>query len=269
MSGRRFLSLLCVFALAGCAVMKPEIEPAPPDTRSILATLKMRCDLVDSMRTWMNVGIESDGQSEEVREYFHYQKPDKLRVDIMGPFNEPRAIALAVGKSFQLYFVTENEIMAGDLSDQVIADIFGVDLRVSDMRSSIFANPFLDGNVSELEVESYGDEWVIRRPSTLPGHREEVSILARNLAVSKWQITNPKGELVQEITFSRYQKVGGVLRSLKTVIHRPADKTRITIESVNPEINVELAEITFDLPIPKSAKIIQLSDLEIPQTSEH
>lgn len=263
------ISLMCVILLVGCAIMKPEPEIIPPpDVHSILATLKVRYDLVDSLVMWANVVIESHGQKEEIREYLRYQKPDKLRIDAMGPFNAPRAVALAVGKSFKLYFVAENEMIVGELSDGVIKDIFDVDLRVSDIRSSIFANPFLDGNTDELELESYGDEYVIRRASTLTDYREEITILARNTTVSKWEIIDPEGKKVQEVSFSKYQKVGGILRPLKAVIYRPMDGTRISIESVNPEINVELPETDFDFPIPETAKVVQLSELRSPQPQD-
>lgn len=263
------VSLICAVLLVGCAIMKPEPEIIPPpDVHSILATLKMRYDLVDSLVMWANVGIETHGQKEEIREYLRYQKPDKLRVDVMGPFNAPRAVALAVGKSFKLYFIAENEMIVGELSDGVIKDIFDVDLRVSDIRSSIFANPFLDGNTNEIELESYGDEYVIRRASTLAGYREEITILARNTVVSKWEIIDPEGNKVQKVSFSRYQKVGGILRPLKAVIYRPMDGTRISIESINPEINVELAETTFNFPTPENAKVIQLSELRSSQPQD-
>jgi hypothetical protein len=259
---------LCAVLLTGCAAMKPGIETTTPqDIDSLLATLKMRYDLVDSMSTWMNVEITSRGQSDEVRASLYYEKPDKLRVDARGAFNEPRAVILAVEKSFQIYFVAENELIQGELSDGVVKDIFDVDLRVSDVRSSIFANPFLDGNVDNLQVESYGDEYVIRRPSTHSGCQEEISILARNEAVKSWKVVDEDEKLVQEITFSRYQEIGGILRPLKAAIHRPADGTHISIESINPEINVELAEVIFDLPVPEGVKIYQLSDLKESQTS--
>ena len=67
---------------------------------------------------------------------------------------------------------------------------------------------------------------------------------------------------MQKINFSKYRKMGGILRPLKAVINRPDDGTRLSIDSVNPEINVELSETTFALPIPESAKIYQLSDLK-------
>ena len=253
--------LICAVVLAGCAVARPQVENMPPpDVSSILTTLRMRHTLVDSLSTWMNVKYESDGQETEVGERLYYQKSGKLRVDIMGPLKAPKAIALVAEDSFRIYFVTENEVIMGDLSDGVIKEIFDIDLRVSDMLSSIFANPFLDGNVDDLEAEGYGDEWILRRSSTLSGHREEISILARNTTVTKWRVIDSEGNVTQEIAFSRYQKVGGILRPLKAVIDRPSSATRISIECVNPEINVELAEATFNLPIPEGAKIVQFSD---------
>lgn len=268
-TGLRIVLAAFIFLLTGCAAIRPapEVIP-PPDINSILAELKMRYDLVDSMRTWMNVKIKSQGQEEEIREYFYYEKPDKLRVDAMGPFNEPKAVVLAVENSFRVYFVAENELLEGDLSDEVIKEIFDVDLRVSDVRSSIFANPFLDRNVNELEVESYGDEYLIRRPSTRPGCHEEISILARDLVVNKWRIMNAEGKLIQEITFSRYKEVGGILRPLRAIISRPSDGTQISIESFDPEVNVEMAEKTFSFPIPKGAKVYKISDLKERETPD-
>ena len=260
----KLLAILAfAISLAGCSVIRPsgtEVT-APPDIRSILATLKMRYDLVDTMTTWVNCSIESHGKKEEIREYLYYEKPDKLRVDAMGPFNEPKVVALAAEKTLQIYFVAENELINGELSDEAIRDVFNIDLRVSDIRSAIFANPFLDANVDKLEVESYGDEYLIRRPSTRAGHREEITILARNTVVSKWRIMDAENKLIQEIAFSKYQEVGGIMRPLKATIRRPTDETYLSMESANPEINAELPETIFSLPTPEGAKVYQLSEL--------
>ena len=89
---RLHISTVCVILLVGCAAIKPppEVIP-PPDINTILAELKMRYDLVDSMRTWMNVRIKTQGQEEEIREYFYYQKPDKLNFQhlLAMPFKRP------------------------------------------------------------------------------------------------------------------------------------------------------------------------------------
>ena len=82
------------------------------------------------------------------------------------------------------------------------------------------------------------------------------------MTVRKWRIVDADDKLIQEITFSGYKEIGMIWRPLRAVIYRPVDGTRIFIESVNPEINVEMSEMTFSPPIPEGSKVYQLSDLK-------
>jgi outer membrane lipoprotein-sorting protein len=228
----------------------------------------MRYDLVDSLNTWMNVKVETEGQKEELRAYFHFEKPDKLRVDAMGIFNEPKAIITAVEESFRIYFVAENELIEGELSDDVVKEIFGVDIRVSDIRSSIFANPFLNSDKDELILESRGGEYVIHEISERADHREEVTISPKDMVVKKWRTLSASGDVTQEIKFFQYREIGGIIRPLKATIYRPADDTLISVESVDPKINVEIPENTFTFSAPESAKVYQISDLKKNQSND-
>ncbi|MEK6734898.1 MAG: DUF4292 domain-containing protein, partial [Pseudomonadota bacterium] len=155
----------------------------------------------------------------------------------------------------------ENELIQGQLTDNVMKDTFDLDIRVSDIKSAIFANPFLDGNTDNLKIESYGDEYVINRLSK-KGYKEEISILARNMAVNKWRIKNGEGKIIQEFSFSKYKEIGGVLRPLKAVVRHPIDSTTISIESVDPEINAKIDDEIFNLTIPDDAKVYQITDLK-------
>ncbi|MGB9595794.1 MAG: LolA family protein [Candidatus Poribacteria bacterium] len=254
-----FLSLL----LLGCNAIKPKPEVMPtPDVKSILLDLKSRYDLVQTMRTLVNFKMEYKGKSDEVRGYMNYVKPDKLSIYMMGPFNEPRVIASAVGDSLKLYFVNENELIQGQLTDTVMKDIFDIDIRVSDIRSAIFANPFLDGNTDDINIESYGDEYLIKRPSDQKGYTEEISIFAKDIAVNRWRIKDANGKIVQDISFSKYKVIGGIIRPLKATVSRPLDSTTISLESLNPEINVKIDDDVFSLSIPENAKIYQIVDLK-------
>ncbi|MBD3182164.1 DUF4292 domain-containing protein [Candidatus Poribacteria bacterium] len=263
------LFILLSLLLSGCALTKTNSEAGTPENfEMILATLRMRYDLVDTISTWMNVSINTKGQKEEIRASLYYEKPDKIRLDARGVFNEPRAIVLAVEDDFRIYFVAENEMIMDKLTDHVISQIFDVDIRVSDVKSSLFANPFMDRNVDNIEVENYRDEYLIRRNSTVKDFHEEITIRIRDEVVINWKVIDSEDNLQQEISFYDYKEVGGILRPLKAVINRPPDRTRITIESVDPEINVELAEIIFDLPIPDGVKIYNLSDLRESQEED-
>jgi outer membrane lipoprotein-sorting protein len=259
-----YILMAFVLCFVGCAIKsKPEPMP-PPDARSVLLTLKTRYDLVETMRTLVNFKVVSRGKGSEVRGYLNYAKPDKLSVYAMGPFNEPRVIAIAAGESLKIYFVVENELIDDQLKDEVMKDLLDIDLRISDIRSAIFANPLLEGNTKDLKLQTFGDEYVITRPSIREGCTEEISVLAKNTAVSKWRIKDADGKLVQEISFSKYREIGGILRSLKAVVYRPEDDTTITIESVDPELNVKLADDVFELSVPEGVEIYKFKKKDEP-----
>lgn len=257
-----FLVMILLLSM-GCSIIKTEPKTSIPlDTRAILATLKTRYDLVNTMRTLVNFKMESQGKKEEVRGILNYEKPEKMSVYGMGPFNEPKVIALVVEQTLQIYFVAENELIKGELTNDVLKRIFDIDLRISDIRSAIFANPFLDGNTNNLELQDYQDEYVIKRKSKDENYQEEILILTKGIVVDKWKILDSKGKMIQEITFSKYKEVGGILRPLKAIIYRPLDNTKISIESIDPEINIKLSKTTFELPIPEDAKVYQLSEIK-------
>lgn len=257
----KYFIVIILLLSSGCSLIKTETkQDITLDTRTILATLKTRYDLVNTMRTFVQFKMESGGKKDDVRGILNYEKPEKMSVYGMGPFNEPKVIALIVGQTLQIYFVAENELIKSELTDDVLKRIFDVDLRVSDIRSAIFANPFLDGNTNDLKLDNYQDEYIISRKSKDDNYHEEILILTKGIVVDKWKIINSKGEMIQEITFSKYREVGGVLRPLKATIYRPFDNTRISIESVNPEVNIKLSRTTFELPIPEDAKVYQLSE---------
>lgn len=256
--------ILPIFIFFGCAVTKTGMEgTGAVDAKSILSDLRVQYALVDSISTWMKVGIQSRGQNEEIRASLYYQKPDKFRVDARGPFNEPRAIFIATEETFKMFLVAENELIRGELSDEVIKGLFNFDFRISDIRSAIFANPFLDGNVEHITMEKRSSGYLLRRPSTRPEYREEIYISHKGeMIVDRWIIFDIRGNIIQDARFSKYQEIGGILRPLKAVISRPLDQTTISIESIDPEINTELGDNTFTFPIPSGAKVYEFSELK-------
>lgn len=257
-----YLLVSFMLCLIGCGTKSNPQPLPPPDLQEILPTLKTRYDLVETMRTTINFKIDGQGKKGEVRGYLNYAKPDKLSVYAMGAFNEPRVIATIVGDSLKIYFVVENEIIDDKLNDEVMKDLFDIDLRISDIRSAIFANPFLDGNTKDLQIQAIDDKYIITRPSLREGCIEEITILAKNTAVSNWRIKDAEGQLVQEIAFSKYREIGGILRPLKAIVYRPEDLTKITIESADPELNAILADDTFELDVPKDAEIYKFRKKE-------
>lgn len=270
------LFLLTLTAFIGCWRSTTQVELSPAtraELDAILNTLQARYDLTGSLKiTRMMVTIEEGERSEEIRELLWYKKSETggelLQIQALGPLNEPRGIAIANQdkNQFLLALLNEQKAYLGPLSDGALREIFGVDLRVSDVLSAIFANPFLKGHTNEfITVERSGAKLSIRRPGTQNGSIETITLFIRDNEprVTEWHIHDENEVLHQRAAFSDYREVSGILRPHRVEIERPLDQTRVVVKIANAELNVEINDRKFDIEpfLGEDVEIIPLSEL--------
>lgn len=254
-----FLFFLFVLILyTGCIASKRGNEGSPvnlSDFSTHLDTLNTRYDLTETLTTTkMMVTIqEGDNAQEELREFLYYKKAtngdELLRIQALGAFNDTKGVAIANGNQFLLAMLDEQIVYVGKLSDGILSKIFGIDLRVSDVLSAIFANPFLDGRTKKLNITRSGEKYVITRPSIDDGYNEMITMLVdeREARVTAWYITDNDGLLHQSTIFSDYREVDGILRPFKVEIVRPLDQTKVVVKIGQVQINVNINDTKFDL----------------------
>lgn len=260
----------------GCGPTTSNIQLSPVKTEQladILATLQARYDLTGSLKiTKMRVTIEEGERREELRELLWYKKSETggelLQIQALGPFNETRGIAIANQdkNQFLLVLVNEQKAYLGPLSDGVLREIFGVDLRVSDVLSAIFANPFLEsGTDKPISVESSGAKFIIKRPGVQEGNLETITLFMREdePRVTEWHIHDKNRVLQQRAAFSDYREVGGILRPHTVEIERPLEETRVVVKIAKVQLNVEIKDSKFDVEpfLNEELEIIPLSEL--------
>lgn len=271
-----FYFILLFAVVIGCVSSSTNIQLSPAtraEVDGILNTLQARYLLTDSLKiTQMAVTIEEGEQREEVRESLWYKKSESggelLLIQALGPINEPRAVVIANRdeNQFVLALLNEERTYHGPLSDGALKEIFGVDLRVSDVLSAIFANPFLDGRTDNFtSVENSGAKFTITRPGIKNGHVETVTLLDREgePRVTEWHIYDENRVLQQRAAFSDYREVSGILRPHKVEIERPLEQTRVAVKITKIELNVEIKDSKFD-PAPflsEDFETIPLSEL--------
>ncbi len=267
--------LLFFTLIVGCSPVTSTIQLTPAaraELDAILTTLQVRYDLTGSLKTQMIVRIEEGEQREELRELLWYKKSEKggelLHIQAMGGFNEPRGVAIANQdeNQFLLRLLNEQRAYIGPLSDGVLREIFGIDLRVSDVLSAIFANPFLDRRTEGFtSVESSGTKFILTRPGVKSGHVETVTLYVREdePRVTEWHIHDENGVLQQRAAFSDYREVSGILRPHKVEIERPLEQTRVAVNITKVELNVEINDSKFDVApfLGDNVEIIPLSEL--------
>ena len=272
----RAACLLLFIVILGCSPSTSAVQTSPAtraEVDGILNTLQARYDFTGSLKIiQMRVTIEEGDQREEIRESLWYKKSENggelLLIQALGPINEPRGVAIANQdkNQFVLALLNEERTYHGPLSDGALREIFGVDLRVSDVLSAIFANPFLDRRTDNFtSVENSGAKFTITRPGVKDGHVETITLFVRDgePRVTDWHINDKNGVLQQRATFSDYRKVGGILRPHKVEIERPPEQTRVAVNIAKVELNVEIKDSKFDAApfLSEDFEIIPLSEL--------
>lgn len=243
----------------GCVVIVSNPEPSSTELSdefsSHLEILQERYDLTGSLKTTrMMVRIqEADSPPEELHEMLWYKKAsdgsELLRIQALGGFNDTKGVAIANRNRFLLSLLDEQETYLGKLSDGILRKIFGLDLRVSDVLSAIFANPFLDGRINKLRIESIGNTFMVTRPNSESDHIEMITVRVEDgePRVTEWVIQNNEGSIRQHVEFLNYRVVDGVLRPHTVKIERPLDQTKVLVRIDQVQLNIDIDDSNFDI----------------------
>ena len=96
--------------LGGGQIGEPISEGDQVILKNIISELRTRYDMIETLKTQMNVTIETKNDKQEVREYLWYERPDKLKIYALGALNEPKVVVLAVEESFTMFFIQEKKL---------------------------------------------------------------------------------------------------------------------------------------------------------------
>lgn len=274
-------SFIILISHIGCIATKTVIEGTPVNVSVIephLETLQVRYDLTETLKTTkMMVSIqEGQHKSEELRELLYYKKTtdgsELLRIQVLGIFDDTKGVAIANRDQFLLSLLDERETYVGKLSDGILNELFGIDLRVSDVLSAIFANPFLDGRTEDIKVTRSGNKYIITRPGIEDGHTEMITLLvvAEEPRVTEWSIKDKNGLLQQSASFTDYSEVDGILRPHTVKIKRPPEQTQVTVRTEKVQLNLDIKDSRFEFErfLTEEFTIKSLSDSELTDVPE-
>lgn len=255
--------LAAIFAaLNGCGggtVFAPMEREAFQDA---LADLDVRWRQMESMRTQMTVKVNDPSGSQEVRGLLHFKTPDSFRFSALSPAGSPVAVMVASERQLTEIYIRSNTAVRGSLSDARLKRLFEMDVRVSDIRRAIAANPFIGAPFTEGNLRRTEDEAVLNRPMESTGGEEEIRLKWINgePVVTEWKQRAADGGETLAIRFWNYRSVGGLLRPMDVSIERKPEQVRMRFHATDPQVNVELNPSQFQHRLPPGARTIWVND---------
>jgi len=227
----------------------------------ILPDFRTRTNLTHTLRLQMSVEIATRDEKSEVRQILAYKRPDKFRLQILDPMNVTRVVVVANGNLLRLLYVREYEGIEAPLRDDVLQRLFRMDVRVSDIRTAIVADPFLLDSRPPKALKRHDGTVVITRPSERKDFVDEIVLeeMGGETVVKEWRVQPLSGGDAAQVTrFEDYREVGGILRPMSVTIERAKEKTRLRFRVSDAEVNPPLSDASFELAFPPNAKIERL-----------
>jgi outer membrane lipoprotein-sorting protein len=251
---------LLMTILVGCGGSGLRMQALQPLEASladeIISSLNSTTLLMGSFKASLTLSIASGGTRQELRGYLRYKHPDKLRLDLLGVLNELRAVIIANGDDFLMLLAQEKEAISDKLSDELLERVFGIKIRVSDVRGAVLANPIFGKDREKLKVGGRGKgEYAIRFKSERMLEEVWVKELNGRYVVSRWIIYDEDGEPLQDTSFSSYSLVDGLPKPLKVTVLRAREETKITFSASNPQVNTDIPDSIFSVEIPPGVAV--------------
>lgn len=281
--------LVAVLAFTGCRAsttrqLAPgEVSlPALSETREeLLARLLRLSDAVDTIRSSVTyeASVALEGDSER-----RYRPTDgaliasrtsmlRMRGDV--PLGITTAFDMSAdAEEFRLWVPPNDEFFTGSNQARFEHENPMVNLRPQHILSSLFVNvrPYLESEdfvtVVTQVPEGVRSYYVVEFIETFPGSPGRGSVVERlfvdrfDLQVARKRLFNAEGQLELDVEYSDHRDVAGVPFPGAVFIQRPLEDYALRIEFHDPDLNVELDENVFVLPIPEGITVTVLEDAE-------
>lgn len=254
----RSSALLTVFLLlAACARTPRAPEPLPPpvateaaEVSSLLGELQRQAESVRRYQGFVRVRGRGPEGGFDARLAILFERPHRLRVELLGPFGGTRWSAVASREEISVYFPGERHYLRESDVPEVVSRLLGVRLGSEDMMAA------LSGVGVPLQSSS----------PVLGYRRGHVRFLELEGPTKRILEVNEEGQVVSALSESYRVSYPGSWRSRgrpfpdELLIENESVRARLTAQDV--DVNVELDPETFVLDIPADAVRLRPAEVE-------
>ncbi len=287
-------ALVLLLPLTGCLVsthavdkieIAPNVQTATLD--ELLKKLETQYAAVDTLNLRVNItpteGGAHRGEVKQISSFAGYillRKPADLNVIMLLPFVRSEALDMVSdGKDFKLVIPPQSRAITG--SETVTKpEANGLyNLRPNDIRVALQIPPVAPDDFVSLtlhsrllpraggrktDIEEPDYDLAVLKPidSVRGGHnlqRERVIHFSRvTLLPYELDLYNADGQIVETVTFDKYQKFGDVDYPMSIHISRPLNEYTLQIDINKLILNQQMDDEQFKLPIPEGFKITKM-----------
>ncbi len=246
------------FLINGCVPSQPNDEVELLPSERLINKLEVNRRRIRSFEGYGTIAVKSPkiNNSANFRVVIH--KPDSIYLSIMGAFGIELAQVLVTKEKFSFYDALENTVYEGVPNDDMLKDIFHIDLPFNDIIDAFVGSVNLTQNLYKVpdEYKVDYDQYVLSYVDSFMNTKTQYRVDVRELGITKYMLWDKEGNLALEGNYSKFNVLQGVPIPYKIEVDRTQENQHISINYKNMEANDP--DIYIDFTIPKDAAVIKI-----------
>jgi len=246
------------FLINGCVPSQPNDDVELLPSERLINKLEVNRRRIRSFEGYGTIAVKSPkiNNSANFRVVIH--KPDSIYLSIMGAFGIELAQVLVTKENFSFYDALENTVYEGVANDDMLKDIFHIDLPFNDIIDAFVGSVNLTQNLYKVpdEYKVDYDQYVLTYVDSFMNAKTQYRVDVRELGITKYTLWDKEGNLALEGNYSKFNVLQGVPIPYKIEVDRTQEDQHISINYKNMEANNP--DIYIDFTIPKDAAVIKI-----------
>lgn len=264
-----------VLWLAGCQSIPSnpwQSLPPPPQPLTtaapVWAQVHARRQALENLRGLARAQLQVATRQATIEEMAVVQQRfTSLRMEGLGPLNQPLFLLIADPHRLELYAPQEGRLFSGVSSAENMARLFGIAVTPTSLQY------VLAGDVPLSTLPSEGTLVYKRRENLYfwegqpPGQRVTYRFWFEpyDYHLVRGEIDDPEGKVLLHISYEQFQRFDGVLMPYRIILEQPQAGRRVVWEYQDVQRNSPVSATLFQLRPPPSVTRVAIEDLLEPE----
>jgi len=243
--------------LTGCIPSKPTEEVEILPSERLINKLEVNRRKIRNFEGHGTINITSPKFTGSAAFNVILQKPDSIYLTVMGPFNIELANALVTKDNFIFYDALKNTAYTGKVSDNILSEIFKINLSFADLMEAFVGSVNLTENLYKIpdDYKVEYDEYVITYIDSTKEVKKRYKVNIRELGITDFNLRNFNNEVLLDGKYSKFEILDNVAIPFRINVFNMRDDQKVLIEY--KDIRVNKKNIFIDFKIPADASLIR------------
>jgi outer membrane lipoprotein-sorting protein len=249
--------LFIILFISGCVPSKPSEEVEILPAERLVNKLEANRRRIKSFEGSGTLVVQTSNTENKASFETSLVKPDSIYLTILGAFGIQLAQTLVTTDNFIFYDDLHNTAYQGQLTEDVLKNIFKIDLPFSDVIDAFIGSVNLTKHLykqpTKYSVEY--DKYTLTYLDSTTNFTSIYKIDIRSLGITSFQVIDPDGEVALDCKYSDFDYIGNVAVPYTIVIQNVKEGQSVSI--MYKKIRANAADISIDFKVPDDATVIK------------